>query len=152
MSATVHQRLDLSKENSVLNISLWVVQFLLFASFCIGAWMKLMKSITDLAALWPWTGDLPETAVRALGVVDLAGGLGVLLPMLVGIKPRLTVWAAIGCIGLQLCAIAFHFFRGEASVTPVNFTLLAMAVFIAWGRWNIPKSFTDESVPLRDLK
>ena len=71
--------------------------------------------------------------MRGIGVIDLAGGLGVVLPMLTGILPGLTVVAAIGCVLLQLCAMAFHLSRGERSAVPVNIVLLAMAAFIALG-------------------
>lgn len=77
---------------------------------------------------------MPEALVRFTGLVDLAGGLGVLLPALTRILPRLTVWAARGIIALQVLAGAFHLYRGEAMLLPFNLLLLAMAVFVAWGR------------------
>ncbi|WP_420608197.1 DoxX family protein [Novosphingopyxis sp.] len=118
----------------MLNVALWLVQFLLFAAFTIGAWMKILFPIPKLAAMWPWAGDLPKPMVRLLGVVDLVGGVGVLLPMLTGIKPQLTVLAALGCVALQICAMIFHVTRREFASTPANIVLLAMANFILWGR------------------
>ena len=93
-----------------------------------------MFSIPHLAGIWPWTGVLSRVEVRGLGVIDLLGGLGLVLPMLSGIRPRLTIAAALGCALLQVCAMTFHISRGEANVTPVNFFMLAMVLFIAWGR------------------
>ena len=83
------------------NVLLWLAQFLLFAALIVGAWMKIMAPIQKLAAMWPWTGELPKTIVRVLGVIDLLGGVGVFLPMLTGIEPQLTVLAALGCVALQ---------------------------------------------------
>lgn len=68
------------------------------------------------------------------GIVDLLGGLGVLLPALTRIQPRLTVWAALGTIVLQVLAATLHLSRGEVMVVPMNLTLIALAAFVAWGR------------------
>ena len=113
------------------------VQIVLFAAFATGAGIQLLMPIARLSAIWPWTGALSRPAVRGIGVIDLAGGLGVVLPMLTGIRPGLTVVAAIGCVLLQACAMAFHLSRHERSALPVNVVLLAMALFIAWGRWDL---------------
>jgi len=118
----------------VLNLSLWAVQILVFIAFAIAAWMKIMFPIAKLAGIWPWAGVLSPFEVRGLGAIDLLGGLGLVLPMLTRICPRLTVAAALGCGALQICAMIFHTLRGEINVTPVNIVLLAMVIFIAWGR------------------
>jgi hypothetical protein len=70
-----------------------------------------------------------------MGLVDLIGGIGLVLPALTRIRPGLTVLAAAGCAVLQMCAIAFHWSRGEAANTPFNFFMLAVALFVCWGRW-----------------
>ena len=134
-NATVHSSHS-SQARHWLGIGLWTVQVLVAISFCSGAVMKLWMPIHQLAAIWPWAGDLPAVLVRSLGVIDLAGGLGVLLPALMRIKPGLTVLAALGCIALQLCAVVFHATRGELSALPVNGVLIALCVVIAWGRWS----------------
>jgi hypothetical protein len=82
----------------------------------------------------PWAGQVPPAFMYATGLIDLAGGLGVLLPALARIKPGLTVLAALGCAALQLCAIVFHFSRGEGANTPFNFLLVALSLFVFWGR------------------
>jgi hypothetical protein len=76
--------------------------------------------------------------VRILSIIDLAGGVGVLLPALTRIKPDLTVPAALGCIALQICAMIFHISRGEIAATPVNLVLLTLVIFIFWGRLRVP--------------
>ncbi len=95
-----------------------------------------MIPIPRLAGFWPWIGHLAKPMVRALGVIDLLGGFGVLLPMLTGILPRVTVAAAFGCVVLQVCALVFHMFRHEFAATPVSADLPAMAAFMLWGRWS----------------
>jgi hypothetical protein len=83
----------------------------------------------------PWMGQVSPSFLYTTAVVDLLGGLGVLLPSLTRIKPGLTVLAALGCAALQVSAMVFHFSRGEALDTPFNFLLVALSLFVAWGRW-----------------
>lgn len=118
----------------VLNIGLWIAQVLIFAAFVLFGAMKLFMPISELAAMWHWPGEVPAPFVRFMGIVDTAGGIGVLLPALTRIRPRLTVLAALGCSVVQILAIIFHVSRGEAMVTPFNAVLLALSAFILWGR------------------
>lgn len=117
-----------------LRISLWVAQGLVFFVFVSAGVVKLLTPIPQLAAMMPWTGEHSETFVRVIGLIDLAGGIGILLPALTRIMPGLTVLAALGCTVLQVFAVVFHVSRGEAAVTPLNFVLLALAAFVLWGR------------------
>ncbi|KAA2235894.1 DoxX family protein [Salinarimonas soli] len=117
-----------------LRIALWVAQGLVAAMFVMSGFMKLATPITELAAMMPWAGQVSPAFVRFIGVVDLAGGIGILLPALTRIQPRLTVLAALGCAVLQVLAFAFHAYRGEFEVLPVNVVLLALSAFVFWGR------------------
>lgn len=118
----------------LLHRALWAAQIMVALVFCAAGLVKFFTPISQLSGMLPWAGELPPVLVRTLGVIDLAGGLGVLLPSLTRVLPRLAVQAALGCIALQLCAIAFHLSRGEASVLPLNLVLLPLCVFIFWGR------------------
>lgn len=120
--------------SKLLNISLWIAQVLIAIAFCVIGFIKLTTPIADLSKMMAWSGEYPEAFVRAIGLIDLAGGLGILLPSLTRIMPRLTVIAAMAATALQILAIAFHISRGEAALTPLNFVLLALIVFILWGR------------------
>ena len=122
------------KAGKVLTIALWTVQALLFLLFVgTGVW-KLTTPVSALAAKFPWMSEVSPAFLRLTAVVDLLGGLGVLLPTLTRVKPGLTVLAALGCAVFQLCAIVFHVARGEAANTPFNFLLVALSVFVLWGR------------------
>ena len=83
----------------------------------------------------PWTGALPEGLVRFIGVAELAGALGLLLPALTRRKPVLTAWAAAGLVVVMALAVVVHIARGEPQVLPVNFVLGGATAFIAWGRF-----------------
>lgn len=118
----------------LLRRSLWAAQIVVALVFCAAGVVKFLTPISQLSGMLPWAGQLPPVLVRMLGLIDLAGGLGIFLPSLTRIKPGLTVQAAFGCIALQLAAIAFHLSRGEVSVLPLNFVLLPLCVFVFWGR------------------
>ncbi|WP_439407779.1 DoxX family protein [Bradyrhizobium sp. DASA03076] len=117
-----------------LRIGLWAAQILIAFAFVGAGLVKLTTPIPQLAAMMPWAGQYSETFVRSIALVDLAGGIGILLPALTRILPRLTVLAALGCSVLQVIALAFHLSRGEAEVTPLNIVLLALSLFVLWGR------------------
>lgn len=117
-----------------LDIGLWIAQSLLALTFVGSGIWKLLTPIPRLAAMIPWAGQVPPAFLHAIGLIDLAGGLGVLLPSLTRIKPGLTVLAALGCTLLMLFAILFHVSRGEAANTPFNFVLVALSLFVIWGR------------------
>ena len=117
-----------------LNIGLWAAQTTIFVLFILFGYMKLFMPVQQLAAMWVWPGQLPVWFLHMTGIIDIAGGAGVLLPALTRIWPRLTVFAALGCVLLQACAIIFHVSRGEAHVIPLNIICLILSAFILWGR------------------
>lgn len=122
------------KNNKAINISLWIAQGLLAAMFIMAGSMKAMQPIEALAEMLPWATEVPSTLVRFIGISELLGGTGLLLPSIFRIKPSLTVWAAIGLAIVQVLAAGFHGSRGETEVIGMNVMLIAIAAFIAWGR------------------
>ena len=129
--------LETAPSGRTLRIGLWVAQSLVFFVFVAAGLVKFLTPIPQLAAMMPWTGEHSEVFVRIIGLIDLAGGIGILLPALTRIMPNLTVLAALGCSVLQVFAIAFHVSRGEAPMTPLNLVLLALALFVLWGRGRV---------------
>lgn len=117
-----------------LHRGLWIVQSLLAVIFIGTAFWKLLTPIPKLAAMIPWAGQVSPAFLYMTAFFDLCGGIGLVLPAATRIKPQLTVLAAIGCAALQASAIVFHLSRGEGSHTPFNFLLVALALFVAWGR------------------
>lgn len=123
-----------ARPGKALQIGLWAAQVLICVLFVLFGYMKMFMPVETLAGMWVWPGQVPAWFLRLMGAVDAAGGIGVLLPALTRIQPRLTVWAALGCTLLQICAIVFHLSRGEAAAVPLNIVLLALSAFILWGR------------------
>lgn len=124
--------------SKALSVALWIVQSVLALLLApTGVW-KLLTPASELATQFPWMGEVSPAFLHLTAVADLAGGLGILLPSLTRIRPGLVVPAALGCAVLMASAIVFHLSRGEASNTPFNFIVLALAVFVAWGRRRAP--------------
>ena len=118
-----------------LHIALWVVQVLLAAMFLMSGFMKLSQPIEALAGQMPWVTSFPAAMVRFIGAVEVAGALGLILPSLTRIQPRLTPLAALGLVVVMVLASALHISRGESAVVPMNLVLAALAAFVAWGRF-----------------
>jgi hypothetical protein len=119
-----------------LEIALWIAQIILAAMFAFAGFLKTTQPIAQLAKMMAWASDSPVALVRFIGVVELAGALGMILPILTGILPWLTPLAAIGFLIIQILAIGMHARRGETAKTvALNLVLLALSVFVAWGRW-----------------
>jgi len=127
----------LSAPNSsrALSIGLWVVQGLLAFAFGMAGFMKTTAPIADLTAMMVWPGALPPPLVRFIGGAEFLGALGMILPSVTRILPRLTPLAGAGLATIQSLAIGFHILRGEFNALPINLTLGALAAFIAWGRY-----------------
>lgn len=125
--------LNTTRPRKLLGASLWLAQALLAFFMLWGAYMKLAMPLDQAAQMAPWVAQHPALATFT-GLVDLMGGLGILLPALLRVLPRLSVLAAAGIVLLQVLAMGFHLMRGEAMVLPMNVLLLALSAFVLWGR------------------
>lgn len=123
------------KSSKAIHIALWVAQVVLAASLVWAGMMKLLQPVEKLSAMWPWTGEVPLAFVKFTGIIDLTGAMGLILPTLFRIQPKLTPIAAVGIIVLMICASVFHIMRGEVSGIGVNVVFAIVAAFIAWGRF-----------------
>ena len=117
-----------------LRAGLWVAQVLLALAFGAAGAMKLAVPIAEIAKNMPWVADMPGL-VRFIGASEVAGALGMLLPSLTRIAPKLTPLAAVGLLTIMVLAAAFHASRGEYGEIPVNAVLGGIAAFVAWGRF-----------------
>ncbi|MBN9484670.1 MAG: hypothetical protein BGO70_06890 [Bacteroidetes bacterium 43-93] len=118
----------------VWNVILWILQLGLAAMFTMTGWMKLSTPIDQLAAMMPWAKDAPAL-VRFIGTCELLGAIGLILPALLRIAPRLTPWAAVGIATIMLLATGFHIYRGELPHITTTIGLGLVAVLVAWGRF-----------------
>lgn len=114
-----------------MNIALWIVQLILCIAFLgsggmkVFAYRKYKESVgRDL--------DLSKALVTFIGISELAGALGLILPGFTGIAPRLAPLAALGLAVIMLLAVGFHLKRKESPAPAV--VLLILAGFVAVGR------------------
>jgi uncharacterized membrane protein YphA (DoxX/SURF4 family) len=118
-----------------MNIALWIVQALLALAFGMAGLMKITQPKDKLAAQMGWVEDFAPNAVKGIGVLELLGAIGLILPLLTGILPWLTPLAAVGLVLTMIGAIVTHLRRGESQMAVVNLVLLALAAFVAYGRF-----------------
>ena len=118
-----------------LHIGLWVAQGLLALAFGMSGLMKLGTPYAELAAKFAWARATAEPLVKFIGVVEVAGALGMLLPSLTRIKPMLTPLAAAGFIVIMVLAAGLHLRLGEMPLP--NLILGGLAAFVAWGRFRM---------------
>ena len=123
-----------TKKSKGMNIGLWIVQTLLGAMFIMAGAMKAMQPIEALAESLPWVTTTSSALVKFIGVSELLGGLGLLIPSIFRFKPFLAVWAAYGLALIMVLAAIFHATRGEYSAMGINVVIAALFLFIAWGR------------------
>ena len=120
-----------------MEIGLWIAQFSLL--FIYGAYGSYKTFFTIKAKeKMSWTKGRSDRFVRFVGIVELLGALGVVLPMLTGILPWLTPLAAIGLTGVQVLAIfTEHLPKKEYKVLPLNIYFAAISIFVLIGRWSL---------------
>ena len=120
-----------------MKYALWIVQILLALAFLAAGFMKLVMPVEQLAQNMVWVSDVPVWLVRFIGLAELAGGSGLVLPALTRIQPQLTPLAGAGLALDMFLAATFHFTRGEFGFIVPNLVLLALAAFVAYGRWKL---------------
>jgi uncharacterized membrane protein YphA (DoxX/SURF4 family) len=118
-----------------MNIALWIAQGLLAAMYLMAGIMKTFQTGKARQAM-TWTEGRSDEFVRFIGISELLGAVGLILPLVTGILPWLTPIAALGLALIQLLAIFMeHLPKKEFNVIPVNALLLALSLFVVIGRW-----------------
>jgi hypothetical protein len=118
-----------------MNIALWVAQILLALAFGTAGVMKTTQPRDTLEGKLPWVKDFSTDTVRFIGSVELLAAIGLILPALTGIATFLTPLAATGLAILQALAVVTHIRRREPGAVAFNLVLMALALFVAWGRF-----------------
>ncbi|MGO7983572.1 DoxX family protein, partial [Rhizobium johnstonii] len=77
--------------------------------------------------------DFSDGQVKAIGIVEILGGIGLVLPMLTGVLPWLTPAAAFGLAITMVAAAIVHIRRGEGKGIAPNVVLLALSLFVGFG-------------------
>ena len=117
-----------------MNIALWIVQGLLAVAFLMAGGMKLTQPKDKLAANMGWVEDFSQNAVRIIGLLEVLGAIGLVLPWALTILPELTGFAAVGLVLTMIGAAITHIRRGEMQMIVPNIVLGLLAAFVAVGR------------------
>jgi len=116
-----------------MNRALWIVQGLLAAIFLFGGVMKLVLPLDKLAG----PVEFPGWFLRFIGVAETLGGLGLILPGLLRIKPGLTPLAAAGLVIIMIGAVVVTLTTMSIGPALIPLVVGLLAVFIDYGRWRL---------------
>lgn len=119
-----------------MNLALWIAAALLALAFLATGLLKITQPKEKLAASGlGWTEDFSPAAIKAIGVAEVLGAIGLILPAVLDVAPVLVPVAAAGLALVMVGAAITHLRRKEMQMVAVNVVLLVLAVFVAWGRF-----------------
>jgi uncharacterized membrane protein YphA (DoxX/SURF4 family) len=116
-----------------MNYALWIVQGLLALLFLFAGGMKLVLPIEAMTGQIP----MPGPFLRFIGVVEVLGGLGLILPGLLGIRPGLTPLAAAGLVIIMIGATVLTLASGAVATALIPLVVGLLSAFVAYGRWRL---------------
>ncbi|WP_017687108.1 DoxX family protein [Paenibacillus sp. PAMC 26794] len=116
-----------------MNVTLWMVQLILALGFVYSGWMKTIR-IESSKKTCAWVNDVPKSLVILIGIAELLGALGLVLPWALNITPVLTPIAAIALAVVTLLGMLFHIRRKEYRELGVNIFFIVLALIVAFGR------------------
>ena len=123
-----------------INVAIWSVQVLLACLFLFAGGAKLVMPIAEMTKQFP----LPGAFLRFLGVAEIAGALGLILPSLLRIRPYLTPIAAGGLIIIMSGATALTMAGGKIAPALMPFVVGVLAGLVAYARTRV--------VPIRERR
>lgn len=126
-----------------MNLTLWIVAGLLAVVFLVSS-AKLFvpkEKMAGMSAASRWVEDFSPGALKALGAIELLAAAGLILPAALDIAPVLVPLTAVGAVLLFVGAVITRLRRGEKVTIVGDLVYLAMAAFVAWGRFG-PESFS----------
>lgn len=116
-----------------MNRLLWVIQVLLALLFLFGGGTKLVMPATELTA----SGPLPAPFLRFIGVMEILGGLGLILPGMLRVRTELTPLAAAGLVVIMIGAVVVTIQTMGFAMAILPFVTGVLAFFVAYGRWRL---------------
>jgi len=125
-----------------MNLALWIVAGVLAAVFLFSS-AKLVVPKEKLAGMGTatrWVEGFSPRALKALGALELLAAAGLILPAVLDIAPVLVPVTAVCVVVLFIGAVITRLRRGERVTVVPDLVYLAMAAFVAWGRFG-PESF-----------
>lgn len=126
-----------------MDLTLWIVAGLLAAVYLFAGAGKLIVPKEKLASApgAGWIDDFSASTVKTIGALELLAAVGLVLPAAIDIAPVLVPLAALGLALIMLGAVITRIRRHEAKPMAADLVYLALASFVAWGRFG-PESFS----------
>jgi hypothetical protein len=116
-----------------MQIAYWLVAGILALAYLAAGGLKVVRPPAKLAESGlTWAPDFPVWTVKTIGLLEVLGAIGLILPPVSGIATILAPLAALGLVLVQVGAIITHIVRGEVKTLVVNVVLLLLAVAAAW--------------------
>jgi uncharacterized membrane protein YphA (DoxX/SURF4 family) len=118
-----------------MNVALWIIQGILSIMFLMAGGMKLFaykkyKESTEKSGHGP---GISRGLTTFIGICEVAGGLGLILPMATGVAPSLATLAALGLGIIMVLATIYHLRRKEPAFVPIGLLVLAALVVVGRG-------------------
>ena len=113
--------------------ALWIVQGLLAALFLVAGGVKLIMPLDKLAADLPLSGGF----IRFIGVAEVLGAMGLILPSALSILPGLTPLAACGLVVIMVGAVWITLSSMGVGLAVMPLVVGLLALFVAYGRWRL---------------
>ena len=118
-----------------MNLALWIIAIVLAVAFAASGLMKQVVPKDKLVtAGQAWAEDFSPTTIRLIGLAEILGAIGLVLPAALHIAPALVPLAAVGLALVMVGAAAVHARRKEMPMVAMNAVLLVLAVVVVWGR------------------
>jgi uncharacterized membrane protein YphA (DoxX/SURF4 family) len=113
-----------------------VIQVLLTLLFAVGGLLKLTQPYAKFTKLpfQAWANDFKPEHIRLIGVLEVSGAVGLIVPLLLPSLTMLTPLAAVGLALIMSGAMATHLRRSEYPNMVGNLMWLGLALFVAYGR------------------
>ena len=118
-----------------MNTTIWIIQGLLALMFAMAGVMKSTQPIEKLAPKMPWVNDYSVGMVRFVGISELLGAIGLIVPMATGILPILTPIAAAALALVMVLAAAYHIRKAEYPGTVPSLVLFVLCAVVAYFRY-----------------
>ncbi len=123
-----------------MNTTLWIIQGVLAAVFFMAGTMKAMLPKEKVREkVGGWVDGFSASTIKMIGLLEVLGAIGLVVPLLFDFYPVLTPAAAGGLVLTMISAAAVHSKRGEKKETAVNIVLLLLGLGVVVGRvWLLP--------------
>jgi uncharacterized membrane protein YphA (DoxX/SURF4 family) len=117
-----------------MNVALWIIQVLLALLFVFSGVMKFVMPVEEMTKQMPM---MPGWFLHFIGVAEILGGLGLVLPGLLRVRPGLTPLAAAGLVIILIGAVVTTAIVGPLLMTLLPLTVGVLTAFVAYGRWRL---------------